>query len=350
MEKSGLSYSTNPICRFLFALIFFLVAGSSSILAAEEPFEITISTIPAGFSSYVMGVALAEQINKHSTWLKAVATEGRGPVEHMKTLVRKPEKRKNYLFFNTTWDIWEAKKGLGAYKGFDFNYDEFRFVSLLGIAGNGISTLDPEIKNLNDLAGKKAIFDSGKGKGREVVYLGIMEAAGINVKKVKFQYARGKGAADTLRDGLVDAIYTGHILKKLPASYGNSPYMAELVATKKVYFLSFEEAAVNAYKAKTGHPLGLVKVAAKELSPLQTEPCGILIKPLAFAAHLDMPDRVVSEVLRVIYENAHIFKEYTPLGAILTKETIASLGVPAEEYHPAAVRFFKDKGIAITGF
>ncbi len=350
MEKARISKSYGNVCCSFITLVLFLFLTTSQITAAQKPFEITISTIPAGFSSYIMGVALAEQINKNSTWLKAIATEGRGPVEHMKTLVRKPEKRKNYLFFNTTWDIWEAKKQMGPYKGFEFDYDDFRFVSLLGIAGNGVSTLDPDIKSLKDLVGKKAIFDSGKGKGREVAYFGIMKAAGIDVSKVKFQYARGKGAADTLRDGLVDAIYTGHILKKLPNIYGNSPYMAELVATKKTYFLSFDKDSVDAYKEETGHPLGLVNVPPKLLSPTQTKPCGILIKPLAFAAHLDMPDHVIAEILRVIYENAHVFKEYTPLGAILTRETMASLGVPAKAYHPAAVKFFKRKGIKITGF
>jgi len=104
------------VCLFFFVATVCLTAGLSRSAAAEEPFEITISTIPAGFASYIMGIALAEQINKNSTWLKAIAMEGRGPAEHMKLLVKKPEKRKNYLFFNSTWDIWEAKKQLSPYK------------------------------------------------------------------------------------------------------------------------------------------------------------------------------------------------------------------------------------------
>jgi TRAP-type uncharacterized transport system substrate-binding protein len=268
----------------------------------------------------------------------------------MKTLIRKPEKRTNYLFFNTTWDIWEAKKQLGTYAGFPFNYDEFRFVTLLGIAGNGLCTLDASIKSVNDLVGKKAIFDSAKGKGRQMAYDGLLKAAGVPVDKIKFQYASGKAAADTLRDGLVDVIYTGHILKKLPNVYGNSPFQAELVATKNVYFLSFNEKDVTAFKKSSGHPLALVKVPPKMLGPLQTQPCGILIKPLGFAAHISMPDEVVTEILTVVYENVEKFKEYTPMGAILTQETMASLSVPASSYHPAAVQYYNEKGIKITGF
>jgi len=350
MKKKGFLTLAGSICVLTFVVVFTLALCIPVQAAEQKPFELTISTIPAGFSSYVMGVALAEQINKNSKWLKATASEGRGPAEHMKTLIRKPEKRTNYLFFNTTWDIWEAKKQLGTYAGFPFNYDEFRFVTLLGIAGNGLCTLDPNIKSGKDLVGKKAIFDSGKGKGRQIAYDGVLEAAGVPVDKVKFQYASGKAAADNLRDGLVDVIYTGHILKKLPDIYGNSPFQAELVATKKVYFLSFDEKDVKAFKEKTGHPVALVKVPPKMLGPLQTQPTGILIKPLGFAAHISMPDEVVAEILRVVYENVDKFKEYTPMGAILTKDTMASLSVPASSYHPAAVKFYNAKGIKITGF
>jgi len=349
MKKKGFPTLTDSICVLSIVAVFTLAMCIPVQAVEQKPFELTISTIPAGFSSYIMGVALAEQINQNSKWLKATAMEGRGPAEHMKTLIKKPEKRTSYLFFNTTWDIWEAKKQLGTYAGFPFNYDEFRFVTLLGVAGNGLCTLDPGIKSLNDLVGKKAIFDSGKGKGRQLAYDGVLKAAGVSIDKINFQYASGKAAADTLRDGLVDVIYTGHVLKKLPNEYGNSPFQAELVATKDVYFLCFDEKDVNAFKKSSGHPLALVKVPPKMLGPLQTQPCGILIKPLGFAAHVSMPDEVVTEILRVTYENVDKFKEYTPMGAILTQETMAALGVPASSYHPAAVKFFNEKGIKITG-
>jgi len=133
----------------LLCVVLFSIAVSSPVTStpppAQAPFEITVSTIPAGFASYIMGVAMAELINNNSSWLTAVATEGRGPAEHMKTLVTRPQKRTNYLFFNTPWDIWEAKKQEGTYKGFPFDYDEFRFVCLLGVAGNGLCVLDPGI-------------------------------------------------------------------------------------------------------------------------------------------------------------------------------------------------------------
>lgn len=336
---------TAFIAAFLMA---FSIAGSTPAAEKQhEPFELTISTLPAGFATYTIGVALADQINKHSKWLKAVHIEGRGPAEHMKYLVRNPDKRKGYLFFNTTWDWWEAKQGIGPYKQFPFDYSQFRFIFLTGVAADGLCTTNPRIKTLKDLAGKRVIFDSGPGKGRQIVYQGILRAAGVPVDSIRYQYAAGKAAADTLKDGLVDVIYSGSVLKRLPSTWVDSPFQKELVATKDTYFIPFDRPSVEKFKEKSGHPVGLAEVPPGMLGPLQKEPVGVLVKPLGFAAHLDMPDDVVTEILRVVYENADKLKEYTPMADIITKETLASLGVSEGAYHPAAVRFFASKGIKI---
>jgi TRAP transporter TAXI family solute receptor len=337
-------------------LIIFLFSSLSPSVGAQakpkpqEPFQLEISTIPAGFASYNIGVALADLISKNSTWLKAIHIEGRSPAAHMRTLVTKPEKRKNYLFFNTTWDLWEAKKQIGPYTKFPFNYDEFRFVMLMGIAGNGLCTKDPNIKGVKDLAGKKVIFDSTPGSGRELVYYGVLKQAGVSIESLKPQFSAGQAAAEALRDGLIDVIYTGSTLQKLPNVHLNSPFMTELVSTVKTYFVPFEEKHVKAFIDKTGHPATLMMIPPKMLGPLQTESYGTLIKPLGFCAHMDMPDDVVAEILRVVFENAPKLKEATIAAEIITKDTLASLSMPESGYHPAAVKFFKSKGIKITGF
>lgn len=332
-------------------MIFYLSASISSLEAQtrKEPFQLEISTLPTGFASYLIGVGLADLINKKSTMIRATHIEGRSPVVHMRTLIAKPEKRKNYLFFNTTWDIWEAKKRLGPFEKVPYNYDEFRFIFLMGVAGNGLCTLDPNIKALKDLVGKRVIFDSTPGGGREIVYKGIMSELGIPVDKLKYQYASGESASAALRDGMADVIYSGSAIKTLPHTHVASPFTAELVATKNVYFISFEEKGIKSYKEKTGHPVDFQVLPPKILGPLQTEPYIILLKPLGFCAHQDMPEDVVIEILRVVYENAHLLKEYTPMAGIITKESLASLGIPEGDYHPAAQKFFKEKGIKIKG-
>ena len=316
--------------------------------SAGQPYSIEISTLPAGFSTYTMGVALADLINKNSTWLKAIAVEGRGAAENMKLLVRKPDKRKNTVFFNVPWELWGAKNGATAFKGFDFDYDEFKFIHFSGMAVDVLMTLDPEIKDLHDLTGKKVCFDTAPGKSRHVVYNGILEQIGVDLTKLHQQYGSGKITADRLRDGLVEVGYGAGLVTKLPNIQKLSPFSAQLVATKDTYFISFPEAAVNAFKQKTGHPLVYVKIPPKMYSPLQTKELGGLGKSLGFCAHQSLPDEVVTEILRIVYQNAHKFISYTPLAAVITQKTLASMGIPESGYHPAAVRFFKQNDIPVT--
>jgi TRAP-type uncharacterized transport system substrate-binding protein len=55
---------------FVFGALPFKMAEASS---PREPCEITIYTLSVGSTNYLFGVALAELINKHSTWLRARA-------------------------------------------------------------------------------------------------------------------------------------------------------------------------------------------------------------------------------------------------------------------------------------
>jgi TRAP-type uncharacterized transport system substrate-binding protein len=320
------------------------VAGS---WAKKKFYQIEISTIPAGFASYTIGVALAQLINKHSTWLRATALEGRGPTEHMKLLTIKPAKRKHYVFFNTTWDVWEARHRLGLYKRFKVPANDFKFIFFMGLAGNGMCTIDPDIKKVKDLEGKRCCFDSAPGKGRILTYQGVLKAAGVDIKKIRYQYSAGKAMADRLRDGLIQVGYTGSALIKPPSTHALSPFLRELVSTRKTYFISFPKAAVMAFKKKTGHPLVYLTVPPKSFGPLQLETLSLLGKPLGFCVHKSMPDKVVAEILRIVYKYAPKFAEYTAMGRAITRQNLAALGLPASGYHRAALKFFKANKIKL---
>ena len=57
-----------------------------------------------------------------------------------------------------------------------------------------------------------------------------------------------------------------------------------------------------------------------------------------------MPDEVIKEVLRIIYENADAFGDLLPAGNYICKETMTRVGSP-EIMHPAAVDFYREKGL-----
>jgi len=330
---------------------FYTIIAALILLACttktEKPFNLTISTLPAGYSAYALGIGVTKLINENSEWLEATHIEGRGPAEHMKLLVKNPIQRKNYLFLNTTWDQWQAEKGIGAYRQFPFTYSNFKFVCFLGKVIRGLITLNPNIKTLKDLAGKKVIFDSAPNKPRTLVYKGILKAADVPLDKVRLEFAYGRAAANALKDGCVDAISFTAVLIKWPNTFVLSPYITELASTRKIYFISLDEEDVLEFKKKTAHPVGYLRLRPQILTKDQEKSCGVLTATFGFSAHIDMPDKVVNEILRILYEYYYVLKDYSPIGEAITREALASLGIPKETYHPAAIKFFEEKGIEI---
>ena len=149
----------------------------------------------------------------------------------------------------------------------------------------------------------------------------------------KYEYLGMKAMVDSMRDGLVDVVHGGiNVLG--PGQFAPSPYLRELFATKKVYPVSLDKNAVMAMKKETGHPGIVVTFPPKAIDEYQSGPVVALGKCMTWGAHKDVPDEVVSEVLRIYLANIDKFAEITPGAKILTKQTVAALGVPAERYHP----------------
>ena len=218
---------------------------------------------------------------------------------------------------------------------------------IIGWSIDVLYTLDPKIKTIQDLKGKRIVVDAGPGRTRLIQFQGIFKAAGIG-GQVKFEYMTGKAAADAVRDGRIDAAYGGASLWKPPNTWTPSPFTKELVSTKDVHFITVPEKYIKAMMKETGFPSSWVALPPKTMGPLQTEPLIGLTRPNAWAAHLDMQDHVVREIVGIAYENADKFKDYVPAGALISKNTLASIGVPEDRYHPAALKFFKEKGIPVT--
>jgi TRAP transporter TAXI family solute receptor len=313
------------------------------------PYKIEIYSLPLGYNVYNMGVALSEEINKNTKLLKAVHFEGKDPTVHMKMLIVEPERKKHSIFFTDSWATWAGEKQLGGLKGVKYDFSKFRGLFALSAGPNTLVTVNPKIKTLEDLKGKRVVLTSTPGGVVDLVLGGILKEAGI-FDHLKIQYIKPKEAVDALKDGLIDAAMFGLSLRGLPNIWGPSPSLVELASTKDTYFIPISGKYIRAFAEKTGCSVGVVTIPPKMLGPLQTEPLEVINKHIFWGVHLEMPDDVVREVLNIVYNRANVFKEYDPLGKILSKETMARMGLKEEQIHPAALKFYKEKNISIGGF
>lgn len=350
MKMRGLYKTFGRACIVLLFVAVGL-AGFASTGMAREPYEIELYTIPAGFPPYAISVGVAEIINKNSTWLRATALEGRGPVEAMKFVVTDPKKRTNFFFFNQPKWVWSASEGMGAFKKHPYDYKgKIKSVALLGAAASTLATLNKKIKALKDFEGKKVAVDSGPGRTRQLLYEDMFRQAGVDPDKIKFEFMRGNASANAMRDGLIDGCYIAWDLVEPPNVWRANSWTTELMTTKDVYMIPIPRQYYENYKKRTGFLGNFIEFPPQFFSKLQTQPAGCFVSCHSWNCHADMPDDVVYEFCRIIYENAEKLKDYSPFGAIITKETMATMNVSEKMIHPAALKFYKEKGVPIGSF
>ncbi|MBN1105175.1 MAG: hypothetical protein JXL84_17305, partial [Deltaproteobacteria bacterium] len=162
------------------ALVAAWVFGAANPSAAQErkPYQIEIYTFRVGTFTYAMGVALAEMINKQSSWLRATAIEASSGAVTPKILAMEPASRKKIIGF---MDRWEPETG---YPPFKEPYMGIKEMAVIGFVTNGFVTLDPKIKTVKDFSGKKV----GLGTSPSVARVDLPKAAILKAgaKDVKF--------------------------------------------------------------------------------------------------------------------------------------------------------------------
>jgi TRAP-type uncharacterized transport system substrate-binding protein len=322
-----------------------------SILMAPAAFaqkhKVEISGLWAGTNPYSIAVAWAKLINEKSQIVEAVAREGRGPSVDMKSIVMDPKKAKNLVFFFVEDEMWGAKEGFEGWSEFKGKYDftDFRHLALSGFTSDVLLTTKPEIQSMKHLHGKSVVISNVSATSAKAV--GFDRTFQLGGVKPKYEYLGMKAMVESMRDGLVDVVHGG-INALGPGKFAPSPYLNELFAMKKVYPVSLDKVALEAMKKETGHPGIVVTFPPKAISEYQANPVVALGKCMTWGSHKDLPDEVATELVRIYLENINSFAQVTPGAELLTKETIAAIGVPESRYHPAVVQFYKSKGVKIT--
>lgn len=316
--------------------------------AAHEPYEITIQTIPAGTSAYAIGIVFANQINGESEWLSATCPEGINPMVHMKQAVEDPELRKHALMFNTEASVYSANMHVGATAEppfSTFDYTEFRPCYLWGVAAGFMVTLNPELKTLKDLEGKRCVIDDVRGGSKAQWWPVIFKHAGVNIKP---EYMDKRAAIEALKDGRIDACGTLSAEPQIDGGWVPCSGLPGLVAEAEVYYVNQDSASLEAAIEELNYPAFILTIPAGCMGEKQQpEPLPTFCYAMWFGVHESMPDEVVTEIMRVAYKYCETWKEYSPSRAIITRQTLGSIGVPESRYHPAALEFLKEKGVPI---
>ncbi len=289
-----------------------------------EVIHIKIGTGSPGGVYYPLGGAMAELCTKKlaDKGIEVTAVSTAASVENCR-LVGRGEVQ----FGMAMGDIaYQAYMGEGKFK------EKLPILAAFSMypAPEHIITTDPNIKTIYDLAGKK-VSVGAPGSGNAAMAELILKTAGIWDKIEKYYYSQPQ-AAQALKDGNVDVVFWNFAY---PASA-----VQEVAAVRDVYFVQIPDKIVNEIVSKYPYykpgviPAGTYKNQNVDVKTIQVGNDMIVNK--------DVPEEVVYNIVKTIFENAEELHDVHPVAKQLTPENAIKTAIPL---HPGAEKYFREVGV-----
>jgi len=315
---------------------------------AHETVVLEIYSTDFGKAAYVLSFALSEIINNNSEWLRAVAIETPGSAANMQILQRDPGKAGVWVGFLNPISIHNGRIGQPPFTPEQPFTMGVKAVSVTTNTGAVLVTTNPDIKKPEDLVGKTVALEA-EGHTMELWPRFCLETWGI-YDKVKIVTMSMGAQTDALIDGTIDVGTSGAVMLEPTEEFSDwvpIPIFERVLASREAWVIPFTPEDAAQIRERTGYPIysigGKGKTVGKSTLP---DWRGLWLSQGWFVSE-DMPDEVVTELVRIIYENAELFRTYHANGQAISKESIGAIAIPRDSFHPAAVKFLESKGVKV---
>jgi len=325
----------------LMVLFFMGSVTCPTALAQGGHKEVSIQLLALRFGTlgYTSTFALASLINKHSEWLKAAAVETKGTIVNARTLAEETGKRNNTVILNSLSVQNLAENGSPPFKT---PYDRLRAISLAYRVAGSLVTLDPKIRKGQDLIGKRVGI--GKRGSTSALWPEVVFKYGWEIwdELKSVQYLGYKESYDALRSGTLDAALFNPIIPGVAA-----PALKELVETVPAFHvMNIPRDVIEKARKKSGLPIYTASLPEKAVSSKQNAYDGYAFT-IGWWADKDLPEDVAYEICRIISEYHKELWDYHVGMKGLTPEAMPLAAGEEKDFHPGAIKFYKEKGMAI---
>ncbi len=314
----------------------FKIAATAAALAlggqavtAQETF-ITIGTGGQTGVYYVVGQSICRLVNRGTAnhGLKCTAPSTGGSIANINAI------KAGDMQMGVAQSDWQfhAYNGTSRFEGDKF--DNLRAVfSVHGEPFNVIARADSGIESFEDLLGKRVNIGN-PGSGQRATMDVVMDAMGWSLDDFALaSELKSAEQAAALGDNKVDAIIftVGH-----PAGS-----IQEATTTVDAKLIAVENDAIgglvdnNPFYAWATIPGGMYKGNDADVTTFGVK--------ATFVSSADVPDEVIYEVVKAVFENFDRFKGLHPAFANLTPEDMISTGLSAP-LHPGAEMYYKEMG------
>ena len=212
--------------------------------------------------------------------------------------------------------------------------DSFRVVGGLYAEAVQLVTMDPEIKSVADLAGKKVSIGAA-GSGVYFNAVDVLAAAGLTEEDIEPLYQSFADSADALKDGKIDAAF---IVAGAP-----TPAITELCTTNSAYLVPIDGEVAETLMAEC--PFYTTYVVPAGTYEGQTEDVTTVTVKATMIVSTDASEEAVYALTAAIFDNAEAITSAHAKGAELSLEN-ATTGMTAP-FHPGAAKYFAEKGITV---
>ena len=210
----------------------------------------------------------------------------------------------------------------------------FRVVAGLYAEAVQLVTMDPSIKSVADLRGKKVSI----GAPASGVYFNAMDvlaAAGLSESDIQPQYLSFADSADSLKDGQIDAAF---VVAGAP-----TPAIVELCTSNSAYLVPIDGAVAE--KMMQDCPFYTVYTIPANTYKGQTQEVKTVTVKATLIVSASASEDDVYKLTAAIFDNITAISKENNKGAELSLENATSgMTVP---FHKGAAKYFAEKGITV---
>jgi len=310
-------------------LLVLLACVASTGLAQAQQLKLSISTGGTGGVWYPMGGAMANVLSKSMPNASATAEVTGGSVDNVKLL----SAGKTDIGFSMVDVAYEGMMGTGKFK----EKVPMRTLAVVHPLVMHVVTAEGRgVEKMSDLKGKR-VSTGSPGSGTEVMAIRILEAYGISTKDIVQERLSVTEAANALKDRKIDAF--------LHAAGVPLPAVTDVAASPgtKVKLVDHAD-AVKAMVKKYGPIYAAGKIPAKTYSGQDRDALTVNVWGVLYVNE-KMNEKTAYDIVKTLFDKQPdlVLAHRESANMTLENQTIGASPVP---WHPGAVRFFKEKGIA----
>ena len=210
----------------------------------------------------------------------------------------------------------------------------FRVIGGLYAEAVQLVTMNPDIKTVADLAGKKVSIGAA-GSGVYFNAMDVLTAAGLTEEDIIPQYQSFADSADALKDGKIDAAF---IVAGPP-----TPAITELFTTNTAYLVPIDGAVAE--KLMKDCPYYTVHSIPANTYKGQTEEVKTVTVKATLIVSASASEDEVYKITKAIFDNIEAITSAHAKGAELSIENATS-GMTAP-FHAGAAKYFAEKGVTV---